>query len=83
MSYQRLQGRKYEAVTKSDTDNITYLDTEIGACVLYIGTGGSLRVINELGNDEVFENIPNGTFFPVHVIRVHTDSTADDIIAIW
>lgn len=53
-------------------------------CVLYIGTGGSLKVITS-GNDVVtFLNVQGGTFFPINVIKVfETGTSALDIIALW
>jgi hypothetical protein len=52
--------------------------------VLYIGTGGTLKVLTS-GNDIVtFVNIQDGTFFPINVIKVYkTGTTALNIIALW
>jgi hypothetical protein len=52
--------------------------------VLYIGTGGTLKVTTS-GNDIVtFASIQDGTFFPINVIKVFaTGTTATNIIALW
>ena len=86
MSNFKLQGMRAAAVTPSDTDNIPSISggTNTQPCVLYIGTGGTLRVLTE-GNDDVsFVNVSSGTFFPINVLKVFSEGTnAGDIIAIW
>ena len=70
-----------------------YIDLKSAA--LYIGTGGTL-VCSVIGgnNDEgtsttVFNNIPDGTFFPVIVNRVYgsdnfdTPTTCSNIVALY
>lgn len=53
-------------------------------CVLYIGTGGNLRVITASGQDVVFFNILGGSFLPVNVVKVLVTATgASDIVALW
>jgi len=86
MSNFKLQGMRASVVTPSDTDNIPSISGPGDArpCVLYIGTGGSLRVLTEGGDDVTFTNVPSGSFFPVNVLRVFADGTgASGIIAIW
>jgi len=53
-------------------------------CVLYIGTGGNVKVLTS-GNDIVtFVNIQDGTFFPINVLKVFAEeTTATNIIALW
>jgi len=53
-------------------------------CVLYIGTGGNLRVTTS-GNDIVtFTNVQDGTFFPISVIKLWaTGTTATAVNALW
>tara|TARA_R100001443_G_scaffold116998_1_gene139446 strand:+ start:1446 stop:1919 length:474 start_codon:yes stop_codon:yes gene_type:complete len=52
--------------------------------VLYVGTGGTL-VITTVGNDLVtLVNVADATFIPIMVRTVEaTNTTADDIIALW
>jgi len=88
MAYQKLQGRSAAAVTPSDTSNIPSVSTEDGSgnngCVLYVGTGGDLKVLTVGGDEVVFSNIQDGTFFPVQVLRVFaTGTTATSIVALW
>lgn len=60
-----------------------YTGTNPG-CVLYVGTGGSVRVLTSSGADLTFENVANGTFLPVQVKRVFSTGTdAGNIIALW
>lgn len=53
-------------------------------CVLYIGTGGSLKVETHGGNEVTFVNVLGGTFLPVQVLKVFsTGTSAANIIALW
>lgn len=73
----------------------------LGSAALYIGTGGTLvcRVVggnanvlsptNEQSGYTIFNNIPDGTFFPVIVSAVwgndggETSTTCDNIVALY
>ena len=88
MAYQKLQVQRAAAVTPSDTVNIPYVGgdgtTPNWPCVLYIGTGGNLRVMTEGGDDVTFSNVAAGAFLPVNVVRVYaTNTTASNILALW
>jgi hypothetical protein len=85
MSYQKLQSGKAKVVTPSDTVNIFYANAgDNQGNVLYIGTGGDLRVLTVSGDDIVFTNIQDGTFLPIQVLRVFsTNTTALNIVALW
>jgi hypothetical protein len=87
MANLKLQGHRAIAVTPSDTDNIYFVggqDGQVWPCVLYVGTGGDVRILTEAGDDVTFYNVQDGTWFPVQVIRVFADGTnADNIVAIW
>lgn len=53
-------------------------------CVLYIGTGGSLKVETHSGNQVTFVNVLGGTFLPVQVLKVFsTGTSAANIVALW
>jgi len=68
------------AVTPSDT--VDLLPT--GARALYVGTGGDVVAINASGDPITFKNVPSGAFMPIYTTRVNaTDTTADDIIALF
>lgn len=57
--------------------------TEPGA-VLFIGTGGDVKVTTIAGDVAVFKNLPDGSILPVHIKRVHTASTtASDLLALY
>ncbi len=85
MAYQKLQPARAAVVTKSDTVDIPNPGNgDVEGCVLYVGTGGILRVLTAAGDDITFTNIANGTFFPVQVVRVFASTTtANNIIALW
>jgi hypothetical protein len=53
-------------------------------CVLYVGTGGNVKVTTS-GNDIIsFNNIQDGTFFPINVVKVFgIGTTSLNIIALW
>ena len=75
-------------VTLSDTVDIPSVSTQNGrgnnGCVLYVGTGGDLRVLTAGGDDVVFTGFPDGGFLPVNVVRVFlTNTTASNIVALW
>jgi hypothetical protein len=85
MAYQKLQQSRAAVVTKSDTVNIPNPGNgQVEGCVLYVGTGGVLRVLTAGGDDITFTNVPNGFLSTFQVIRVFaTDTTANNIIALW
>lgn len=85
MAYQKLQASRAKAVTKSDTVDIPNPGNgQVEGCVLYVGTGGILRVLTAGGDDITFQNVPNGTFIPVQVVRVFdSTTTALNIVALW
>lgn len=85
MAYQKLQVGRALAVTKSDTVDIPDVSGgENNGCVLYVGTGGTLRIITVGGDDVTLTNVPNGTFIPIQVLRVfNTTTTATNILALW
>ena len=66
--------------TRSSASNLT-------GSVLYIGTGGSVKVLmagkREVGDAIIFANVPDGSFLPVTVDYVlATGTTASDIISL-
>ncbi len=65
------------AVTPSDT-----VGNEYPAGVLYVGTGGDVKVDGvKSGTAVVFKNVPNGTWLRARVKTVYsTDTTAQDIV---
>lgn len=88
MAYQKLQAGRAAVVTPSDTANIPNVASGDGSgnngSVLYVGTGGNLKVMTVGGDQVTFANIQEGTFLPVQVLRVFATGTdADDIIALW
>ena len=85
MAYQKLQPARAAVVIKSDTVNIPNPGNgEVEGCVLYIGIGGTLRVLTAGGDDITLINVPNGTFLPIQVIRVFASTTsATNIVALW
>lgn len=61
-----------------------YVQNSKEACVLYVGTGGNLRVLTASGQDVLFTGILGGTFLPVQVLKVfRTNTTAANFVALW
>ena len=61
-----------------------YVRSDNNASVLFIGTGGTLRVITAGGQDITFNAIIGGTFLPVQVLKVFsTGTTATNLVALW
>ena len=85
MSYQKLQANRAVAVTPSNTANISdSTEAAKSGVVLYIGTGGNLKVLTSGGDEVTFTNIQDGSFLPVQVLRVFaTGTTATNIVALW
>jgi len=87
MAYQKLQTSRASDVAHSDTvdiPNIASPTMKNNGCVLYVGTGGDLRVLTAGGDDVTFTAFPSGGFLPVQVIRVFsTNTTAAGVIALW
>lgn len=55
-----------------------------GACVLYVGVGGNVKVTTSGGDTVTFYNLNNGQFVPVQVTKVfYTGTTATNLIALW
>ena len=73
-----------DAILTTSQDYVIYFEDTNG-CVLYVGTGGDVRVLTASGADLTFANVANGTFLPVQVKRVFsTGSTSSaDILALW
>lgn len=69
----------------ASSDSFTiYAQNTKEACVLYIGTGGNLRVLTASEQDVTFANVLGGTFLPVQVLKVfRTNTSASDFVALW
>lgn len=67
-------GQKYAVIGASENT---------AACVLYVGTGGNVSVRTASGDNVVFPNVISGSFLPINVIRVFSNSTAANMVAIW
>ena len=75
----KFTGSKAVVVTPSDTDFIN-------PCNLFVGTGGDLKVafVGDRTTAILLKNIPDGSFLPIEVVKVYdTDTTADDIVALY
>jgi hypothetical protein len=91
MANLKLQTSRAAAVTPNDTVNIPYPGDATASpnearwpCVLYVGTGGTLRIMTADGDDVTLANVADGTFIPIQVIRVFSSTTdAADIVALW
>lgn len=76
-----LNANIFTAIGQSYT---VYAQNSKEACVLYVGTGGNLRVLTASGQDVLFTGILSGTFLPVQVLKVFRTSTAAaNLVALW
>ena len=49
--------------------------------MLYVGTGGDVKVrLSGQTTFTTFKNVPDGSFLPILVIGVHTETTATDML---
>lgn len=56
----------------------------MNGCVLYVGSGGALKVTTITGDTVTFVGVVAGSFFPVQVRKVwENGTTAGSIIALW
>jgi len=84
----KLQAQRFKEITPNDSENI-FLSREpediVGVeCRIYIGTGGNVKVENLHGDIATYKNVNDGQFLPIDVIKVYsTDTTAEDIVALW
>lgn len=70
--------------TVSGVSYTLYAQNGKEGCVLYIGTGGNLRVGTASGQDVTFTNVLGGTFLPVQILKVFsTNTTASGFVALW
>lgn len=84
MAYQKLQAERAIAVIPSDTDVISTPNNGLNnGCVLYVGSGGNLHILTVGGDDVTLAGVQSGSFIPVQVLKVFTDSSAGNIIALW
>mgnify|MGYP000004626960 FL=1 len=78
------QAIKAVAVTPNDAAD---LPTPGAGAVLYIGTGGNLKVTTVGGDTLEFKNLASGSVLAVQVKRVwasgHTGAIAADIVALY
>ena len=65
------------AVTPSNTVDLTQFS------VIYVGTGGNVKVTTAQGSVVTFSNAVAGSVLPVRVRRVWADSTASGMVAIF
>lgn len=66
-----------EAVTLSDST--TFIPS-----VIYVGTGGNVKVTTELGQDVTFSNLPTGSTIPVRCTKAwSTGTTASNLVRVY
>lgn len=88
MAYQKLQQTRAIAVVKSDTVNIQSPNGSVAgasdACVLYTGSGGTIRVLTAGGDDVTLASVPAGVVLPLQIVRVFSATTnATGMVALW
>ena len=83
-----LQAFNAQIVTPDDNADIVLGGGAItgidNGALLYIGTGGSLRITTVGGQTVTMINLPNGSYVPIQVRKVFaTGTTASSIIALF
>ena len=74
------QAIKAVAVDVSSSD----VTLAIPGAVLFIGTGGDVKVTTISGDDVTFKNLPNGSVLAVQVKKVFkTGTSASNIVALY
>lgn len=49
--------------------------------LLYVGVGGNIKAMPQgLDTFVTFKNVPSGSFLPIYIKAVHTDTTATDML---
>jgi hypothetical protein len=73
-----------QAIKAVDVDPSTLETLAIPGAVLYIGTGGDVKVDTISGDTVTFKNLADGSVLAVQVKKVYNTGTdADDIIALY
>jgi hypothetical protein len=63
---------------------VIYANNNKEGCVLYVGTGGNLRILTASNNDITLVNVLGGTYVPIQVLKVfQTGTGAANIVALW
>jgi len=71
-------------IVASGESYVVYFKNVNEGAVLYVGTGGDLKLELFGGSVVTFANVNDGQFIPVQVVKVFsTGTTADDIVALW
>lgn len=73
-----------QAIKAVDVVPATLETLVIPGAVLYIGTGGNIKVDTVSGDTVTFKNVADGSVLAVQVKKVYnTGTTANDIIALY
>ena len=73
-----------QAIKAVEVDPSVLQTLVIPGAVLYIGTGGDVKVDTISGDAVTFKNLADGSVLPVQVKRVYdTGTSAADIIALY
>jgi len=73
-----------QAIKAVDVDPSTLETLAIPGAVLYIGTGGDVKVDTVSGDTVTFKNLADGSVLAVQVKKVYNTGTdATDIIALY
>ena len=73
------------AIIPDDGAVVTPADAgTIGPGSLYVGTGGTLKIMTANGTDLTLLNVADGSFIPISVKRVYSSvTTASDILILY
>ena len=80
------QAGRAAAITPSNTVNIPSVSggTNTEGCILYTGSGGTIKVMTIGGDIVTFFSVPAGQVLQVRVLRVYAEvTTATNLVALW
>ena len=80
------QSGRAAAITPSNTVNVPSVSggENTQGCILYTGSGGTIKVMTIGGDIVTFFSVPAGQVLQVRVLRVYAEvTTASNLIALW
>ena len=80
------QSGRAAAITPSNTVNVPSVSggENTQGCILYTGSGGTIKVMTIGGDIVTFFSVPAGQVLQVRVLRVYAEvTTASNLVALW
>lgn len=72
------------AITKSDTDNIVMVGSNVPVAAIYVGGAGNIVGVFKDGSTATITGALAGTILPITIVRVNsTNTTATALLALY